>query len=73
MSYSTPYSAFRDVIAHYNADRPEEEQLPAIPLHDLRHTSATPMLSKRMSIKTENPTPVVKWQSRLGGVGFYYV
>ena len=29
MSYSTPYSAFRDVIAHYYADRPVEEQLPA--------------------------------------------
>lgn len=52
MSYSTPYSAFRDVIAHYNADRPEEEQLPAIPFHGLRHTSATLMIAGHQDLRT---------------------
>ena len=52
MSYSTPYSAFRDVIAHYNADKPEEEQLPAIPFHGLRHTSATLMIAGQQDLRT---------------------
>ena len=48
----TPYSAFRDIIARYNADRPEEEQLPAIPFHGLRHTSATLMIAGHQDLRT---------------------
>ena len=40
------------MIAHYNADRPVEEQLPAIPFHGLRHTSATLMIAGQQDLRT---------------------
>ncbi len=50
MSYSTPYSAFQDIIARHNAV--EQMQLPAIPFHGLRHTSATLLIASKQDIRT---------------------
>ncbi len=52
MSYSTPYSAFQDTIARYNTGRPEDQQLPAIPFHGLRHTSATLLIAGKQDVRT---------------------
>lgn len=52
MSYSTPYSAFHDTLVRYNADRVEADQLPLIPFHGLRHTSATLLIADRQDIRT---------------------
>ncbi len=52
MSYSTPYSAFQDTIARYNAGKPEDQQLPAIPFHGLRHTSATLLIANKQDVRT---------------------
>ncbi len=52
MSYSTPYSAFQDTIARYNAGRPEDQQVPAIPFHGLRHTSATLLIAGKQDVRT---------------------
>ena len=47
---STPYSVFKSVIAHYNDTH--TEQLPDIPLHGLRHTSATLLISQNVDVRT---------------------
>lgn len=52
MNYSTPYQAFQDTISRYNKDRPSEQQLPCIPFHGLRHTSATLLIASHQDIKT---------------------
>ena len=52
MCYSTPYSAFKDTIARYNADRKPADQLPAIPFHGLRHTSATLLIASKQDVRT---------------------
>lgn len=52
MSYSTPYSAFQDTIARYNAGKPGDQQLPAIPFHGLRHTSATLLIANKQDVRT---------------------
>ncbi len=52
MSYSTPYSAFQDTIARYNVGRVEDQQLPAIPFHGLRHTSATILIANKQDVRT---------------------
>lgn len=52
MSYSTPYSAFQDAIARYNADKKAAQQLPAIPFHGLRHTSATLLIASKQDVRT---------------------
>lgn len=52
MSYSTPYSAFQDTIARYNADKRADNQLPAIPFHGLRHTSATLLIASKQDVRT---------------------
>ena len=52
MPYYTPYAAFQDIIARYNTDRPEDEQLPAIPFHGLRHTSATLLIAGQQDLRT---------------------
>lgn len=52
MSYSTPYSAFQDTIARYNSGKPVADQLPAIPFHGLRHTSATILISGKQDVRT---------------------
>lgn len=52
MSYSTPYSAFQDTIARYNAEKPVADQLPSIPFHGLRHTSATLLIASKQDVRT---------------------
>lgn len=52
MGYSTPYQAFQDAIARHNRDHPEAEPLPQIPLHGLRHTSATLLIASHQDVKT---------------------
>jgi integrase len=52
MSYSTPYSAFQDTIARYNTDKKADKQLPAIPFHGLRHTSATLLIASKQDVRT---------------------
>ena len=52
MNYSTPYEALQDAIARYNEGKPEGEQLPIIPFHGLRHTSATLLISAHQDIAT---------------------
>lgn len=52
MSYSTPYSAFHDTLVRYNTGKNPSEQLPLIPFHGLRHTSATLMIAGSQDVKT---------------------
>lgn len=52
MNYSTPYQALQDSLRRYNEDRPEAQQLPLIPFHGLRHTSATLLIASGQDIKT---------------------
>jgi len=52
MNYSTPYQAFQDTITRYNQDKPPEQQLPHIPFHGLRHTSATLLIASHQDVKT---------------------
>lgn len=47
---STPYNVFKDVLHRYNSEH--EEQLPDIPLHGLRHTSATLLISQNVDVRT---------------------
>lgn len=50
---SSPYLAFKKIVRRYNASLPEgAEPLPEIPLHGLRHTSATLLISENVDIKT---------------------
>jgi len=52
MNYSTPYQALQDTINRYNKGRPVDEQLPLIPFHGLRHTSATLLIASQQDVKT---------------------
>ena len=52
MNYSTPYQAMQDIITRYNADKEESEQLPHIPFHGLRHTSATLLIASKQDVRT---------------------
>ena len=53
MGLDTPYHAFRRIIRNYNANRKNgEPELPLIPLHGLRHTSATLLISQGIDIRT---------------------
>lgn len=50
---STPYNTFKDIIHRYNARTEDNAQkLPDIPLHGLRHTSATLLISQNIDIWT---------------------
>lgn len=50
---STPYGMFKKIIRWYNESvEDEENQLPGIPLHGLRHTSATLLISQNVDIRT---------------------
>lgn len=49
----TPYNAFKRIIRNYNAHTIKEtEKLPDIPLHGLRHTSATLLISQNIDVRT---------------------
>lgn len=52
MNYSTPYLSFHKIIDRYNADKAPKDQLPAIPFHGLRHTSATLLIANKTDIRT---------------------
>lgn len=52
MNYSTPYQAMQDIISRYNVDKPEDKQLPHIPFHGLRHTSATLLIASKQDVRT---------------------
>ncbi|WP_184090977.1 tyrosine-type recombinase/integrase [Anaerocolumna cellulosilytica] len=50
---STPYQTFKDIIHKYNATIEDESlKLPNIPLHGLRHTSATVLISEDVDVRT---------------------
>lgn len=50
---STPYSVFKDIIHRYNqAVEDNGLLLPDIPLHGLRHTSATLLISQNIDVRT---------------------
>lgn len=53
MDVKTPSHKFRDILKRYNATvENEEDKLPVIRLHDLRHTSATLLISEGTDIET---------------------
>lgn len=52
MRPETPYKAFHRIIDRYNKTVPEQDQLPRITLHGLRHTNATLLISENMDVKT---------------------
>lgn len=52
MNYATPYQAMQDILKRYNSGRPEETQLPLIPFHGLRHTSATLLIASKQDVRT---------------------
>lgn len=62
MNYYTPYHTFKDIIKKHNDKvmssekiRPEDKKellLPDIPLHGLRHTTATLLISKAIDVRT---------------------
>lgn len=52
MGYSTPYSAFHDALVRHNETAKPEEQLPLIPFHGLRHTSATLLIAGKQDLRT---------------------
>ena len=53
MNLDTPYHKFKEVIEYYNSHcEKEEDKLPDIRFHDLRHTSASLLLSENVDIVT---------------------
>ena len=52
MYYSTPYEALQDALRRYNTGRLPEDQLPVIPFHGLRHTTATLLIAAGVDVKT---------------------
>lgn len=53
ISVSSPYNKFRRLLKKYNKSVPEEEKLPIISLHDLRHTNASLLVrSNKIDIKS---------------------
>ena len=53
MHPDTPYNTFKKVIRRYNDScSKEEDKLPEIPLHGLRHTSATLLISQNVDVRT---------------------
>lgn len=52
MHLSTPTHKFREILTAYNAAASDQEQLPEIHLHDLRHTSASILISAGVDVAT---------------------
>lgn len=52
MNLSTPNHTFHDIINKYNATVKDEFKLPHIPLHGLRHTSATFLIAENIDVRT---------------------
>lgn len=52
MDLNTPYHKFREIIEAYNSTASDADKLPVITLHDLRHTSASIMVSMGYDLPT---------------------
>lgn len=52
MHPDTPYKTFKKIIRKHNTHAPDSEKLPEIPLHGLRHTSATLLISQNIDVRT---------------------
>lgn len=53
MHLDTPYNTFKKIIRRYNEKIIDQDKmLPEIPLHGLRHTSATLLISQNMDVRT---------------------
>ncbi|MDF2537698.1 MAG: Site-specific recombinase XerD [Herbinix sp.] len=53
MHLATPYGTFKDIIRKYNATiKDDSKKIPDIPMHGLRHTSATLLISENIDIRT---------------------
>lgn len=53
MHLATPYGTFKDIIRKYNATIEDtSNKIPDIPMHGLRHTSATLLISENIDIRT---------------------
>ena len=53
MHPDTPYNTFKRIIRRYNSQTMDEtKKLPDIPLHGLRHTSATLLISQNVDVRT---------------------
>lgn len=52
MHLSAPLQRFKDVCKRYNESVPPEDRLPDIPLHGLRHTSATLLIAQNIDVRT---------------------
>lgn len=53
MHPDTPYKTFKKIIRRYNDSVTDEaDKLPDIPLHGLRHTSATLLISQNVDVRT---------------------
>lgn len=53
MHPDTPYNTFKRIIRRYNEQTMDEaKKLPDIPLHGLRHTSATLLISQNVDVRT---------------------
>lgn len=50
MNYSTPYQTRVKILKRYNASH--EDQLPLIPFHGLRHTSATLLIAAKQDVRS---------------------
>lgn len=53
MNPATPYHTFKKIIRRYNDSAGKDApRLPEIPLHGLRHTSATLMIAQKIDVRT---------------------
>lgn len=52
MNVQTPSEKFRSILANYNKTVNEEDRLPLITLHDLRHTNASHMIANGTDFET---------------------
>lgn len=52
MNLSTPTHKFKEILENWNKEAPDEKKLPIIRLHDLRHTSASLLISSNVDIRT---------------------
>ena len=52
MQSSGQIKALHDAIRHYNNSHPDSEQLPMIPFHGLRHTTATLQIAAGTDVRT---------------------
>ena len=50
MNYSTPYQTMIKILKRYNASH--KDQLPLIPFHGLRHTSATLLIAAKQDVRS---------------------